>query len=61
MDNLLQPTDGLRHLSKDKPDREEMSPTLLNTIVVLWLCSINPSLPALVKQRYSTELRSIKH
>lgn len=35
-----------------------MSPTLLNTTVVLWLRAIHQSLPALVKQRYSTELRS---
>ena len=35
-----------------------MTPTLLNTTVVLWLRAIHPSLPALVKQRYSTELRS---
>lgn len=58
MDNLLHPADGLRHLNDDKPKREEMTPTLLNTTVVLWLRAIHPSLPALVKQRYSTELRS---
>ena len=58
MDNLLQPSDGLKHLSEDKPDREEMSPTLLNTMVVLWLRTIHQSLPALVKQKYSTELRT---
>ena len=58
MDNLLSPADGLRHLNENKPKREEMTPTLLNTTVVLWLRAIHPSLPALVKQRYSTELRS---
>ena len=57
MDNLLQPSDGLQHLHDVSPAREEMSPTLLNTTVVLWLRAIHPSLPALVKQRYSTELR----
>ena len=34
-----------------------MSPTLLNSTVVLWLQAIHHSLPQLVKQRYSTELR----
>ena len=56
-DNLLNPADGLQHLNDNNPAREEMSATLLNTTVVLWLRAIHPSLPALVKQKYSTELR----
>ena len=56
-DNLLQPDDDLTHLNQPAV-QEEMSPTLLNTMVVLWLQTINKSLPALVKQKYSTELRS---
>ena len=32
MDNLVQPTDGLKHLNQNKPPRETMSPTLLNTM-----------------------------
>ena len=35
-----------------------MSPTLLNVCVVLWLNSIHSALPALVKQRYATELKN---
>jgi len=37
---------------------EEVSPSLENTIVYLWLQQENPSLPLLVKQRYGAELRS---
>ena len=58
MDNLLQPADGLQHLGEDVTESEEMSATLSNTLVTLWLHSIHKSLPALVKQRYSAELRS---
>ena len=39
-------------------DEEDVTPTLENTIVVLWLQMINPNLPELVKQRYGTELRN---
>ena len=57
MDNLLQPSDNISHLNNTNI-RELMSPTLLNTIVVLWLQTIHRSLPLLVKQKYSTELRT---
>ena len=57
LDNLLQPDDGLIHLNQNNI-QEELSPTLLNTMIVLWLQTINKSLPGLVKQKYSTELRS---
>lgn len=56
-DNLLQPDDDLTHLNQPAI-QEKMSPTLLNAMVVVWLQTINKSLPALVKQKYSTELRS---
>lgn len=58
MDNLLQPADGLQHLGEDVDEIEELTPTLSNALVALWLHSIHKSLPALVKQRYSAELRS---
>ena len=35
-----------------------MSPTLENIVVLLWLERIHVKLPALVKQRYGTELRN---
>ena len=57
MDNLLKPTDGISHLNVAEPPLEQLSPTLLNYLVTLWLNTINTALPALVKQRYSTELR----
>ena len=57
MDNLMDPADGLKHLKQDNPPKEVMSPTLLNSSVVRWLRAIHPSLPALVKQKFSTELR----
>ena len=58
MDNLLQPSDGLQHMEETVTAKEVMSPTLLNALVALWLHAIHISLPALVKQRYSAELRS---
>ena len=36
-----------------------MTPTLENLIVSLWLKAIHPSLPQLVKVRYSTQLKSV--
>ena len=57
MDNLLSPADGLQHLDIDKPAKEVMTPTLLNTTVVLWLHAIHPQLPSMVKQKFTTELR----
>ena len=56
-DNLMHPADGITHLGEE-PIGEEMSPTLLNVCVVLWLNSIHSALPALVKQRYATELKN---
>ena len=37
---------------------EDTTPLVENIIVVLWLQMIHPDLPALVKQRYGTELRN---
>ena len=37
---------------------EELSPSLENMIVLKWLRLIHHDLPALVKQRYGTKLRS---
>ena len=35
-----------------------MSPSVENTIIVLWLERIHPGLPGLVQQRYGAELRN---
>ena len=37
---------------------EEMTPTLENMVVLIWLSLVHRDLPNLVKQRYGTELRS---
>ena len=57
MDNLLSPSDELKHIDVKKPPREAMTPTLQNVAVVMWLRIIHPALPSMVKQRYSTQLR----
>ena len=57
-DNLLQPSDGLMHKGKKSIRKEEMTPTLMNLTVTLWLRIINPALPAMIKQKYTTELRN---
>ena len=37
---------------------EDLTPTLENTIVVLWLQLIHTGLPLLVKQKYGSELHN---
>ena len=56
-DNLMSPGEGILHFGSVGKDAETMSPTLLNVCVVLWLHCIHSGLPALVKQRYASELR----
>jgi hypothetical protein len=57
-DSLLSPTCGISHHGEAVAAEEELTPTLENFIVLTWLRLIHPDLPALVKQRYGTELRS---
>ena len=57
-DNLLTADCGLTHCGDKITADEELSPSLHNTIIVLWLQLIHPGLPALVKQRYGPELRN---
>ena len=56
-DNLLSLSGGIRHDELPTED-EDMSPTLENLVVLIWLKLTHPKLPRLVKQRYGTELRS---
>ena len=56
LDNLLT-TDGLHHVEGRVDEDEEMSPTLLNTIVLHWLQILHPNLRDLVTQRFITQLR----
>ena len=55
-DNLIEKA-TLTHHGEQLTVDEELSPTLENLTVVLWLQSIHPGLPKLVKQRYGTDLR----
>jgi hypothetical protein len=57
-DNLLTVDSGLTHHGEHLTEDEELSPTVENIIVFQWLKLLHPGLPALVKQRYATELRS---
>ena len=57
-DNLLSVHGGLTHHGDQVTADEDLSPTLENTVVVLWLQLIHPSLPLLVKQKYGSELRN---
>ncbi len=56
-DNLLHRDSGITHHGEVYGD-EEMTPTIENVVVYLWLLQLHPGLPKLVKQRYGTELRS---
>ena len=56
-DNLLTAECGIRHMDEPPMD-EEVTPSVQNFIVLMWLRLIHPTLPRLVKQRYGTELRS---
>ena len=57
-DNLLTTDSKIVHHTSIVTNDEEITPTLENTIVLLWLERIHVSLPALVKQRYGAELRN---
>ena len=57
-DNLLQAGSKITHHNKAVAKDEVMTPTLENVIVALWLQTIHPGLPNLIRQKYSTTLRS---
>lgn len=57
-DNLLKKAGGIKHLGAKVEDDELPTPTLWNVVVVLWLKAISPELPTVVKQRFSTQLRT---
>lgn len=56
-DTLLTDTSGVKHEGAVQVGVEEFSPTLLNVLVTTWLHGLHSSLPALVRQRFSTQLR----
>ena len=55
-DNLITANGGITHHGEALDTDEDLTPTLENTIVVLWLQLIHPGLPLLVKQKYGSEL-----
>ena len=57
-DNLLTRASGITHHGTIPEADEELSPSLENFVVFMWLQLLHPSLPRLVKQRYGTELCS---
>ncbi len=57
-DNLLTAGTTLTHHSAAVTTNEEITPTIENVIVLIWLERIHEGLPALVKQRYGAELRN---
>jgi len=56
-DNLLAAGSTITHHGVTVETDEQLTPTLENTIVVLWLQLLHPDLPALVRQKYGSELR----
>ena len=56
-DNLLL-KDGIKHKGESLTEDEDLSPTLESAIVLRWLELIHKDLPALVKQRFCTQLQN---
>lgn len=56
-DNLLM-ANSLKHTEGKLTEDEEMSPTLLNSIVLIWLQILHPKLRDTITQRFSTQLRT---
>lgn len=57
-DNLLTQGCGILHNGSHVETDEDMSPTLENTVILMWLQLVHKGLPSLVKQRYGPELRN---
>ena len=57
-DNLLSKASGITHCGETPTTDEQMSPTLENTIVWMWLRLLHPGLPSHVSLRYGPVLRN---
>ena len=57
-DNLLLVGDDIKHHGETVTVSEELTPSMENVIVLVWLERIHVSLPGLVKQKYGAELRN---
>ena len=56
-DNLMTVSSGIKHHGEPVGSDEDMTPSLENTVVLVWLQLIHPGLPSLVKQKYGSDLR----
>ena len=56
-ENFLSVHGGLTNHGDQVAADDNLSSTLENTVLVLWLQLVHPGLPLLVKQKYSSELR----
>ena len=57
-DNLLTTDGGIRHRGAVVTRNEQITPTIENMVVLTWLERIHSGLPALVRQKYGSELRN---
>ena len=57
-DQLLTSDGDVNHEGAKLEEDEVFTPTLLNIMVTCWLHTINPALPALIRQRFATTLRN---
>ena len=58
-DNLMRADGGIKHHGENIADDEELTPTIENMIVVIWLQLLHKDLPKKVKDRYATDLKSM--
>ena len=56
-DNFLVANGPVTHHGAHVTSDEELTPTLENMVVLTWLKLLHSDLPAIIKQRYGTELR----
>lgn len=55
-DNLQRKDIGITHHGQTPEDDEELTPSMENFVVLMWLRLLHHERPKLVKQRYGTEL-----
>ena len=56
--NLLTPDCGISHKGAAVSEIEDLTPSLENLVVLLWLKEVHPNLPSLVKMKFAADLRS---
>ena len=52
----MSPNSGITHRGRAVAEEEDLTPTLENLIVLLWLRKLHPNLPNIVKQKYGADL-----